>query len=66
LNRADFPFIAGGVVPGILVVKPDFPENKEDRPFLWRENEYVVNLSASYILLVNAVDDLLNHPGRDR
>jgi endoglucanase len=34
-NRADYSFIAGGVVPGVLVVKPDFPENKEDWPFLW-------------------------------
>ncbi len=24
-NRADFGFIAGGVVPGVLVLKPDFP-----------------------------------------
>lgn len=27
MNRADFSFIAGGIVPGILMVKPDFPEN---------------------------------------
>ena len=27
---ADFSFIAGGIVPGVLVIKPDFPENKED------------------------------------
>lgn len=32
-NRADFTFIAGGVVPGVLILKPDFPENKEDGPF---------------------------------
>jgi hypothetical protein len=59
-NRADFTFLAGGIVPGILVLKPDFPENKEDWPFFWGENEYVVNLGASYIFLVNAVDNLLN------
>ena len=45
-NRADFTFIAGGVVPGILVLKPDFPENKEDWPFLWGENEYVIDICA--------------------
>lgn len=54
-NRADFTFIAGGVAPGVLIVKPDFPENKEDWPFLWAENEYVVGLGASYIYLANAV-----------
>lgn len=59
-NRANFSFIAGGVVPGVLIVPPDFPENKEDWPFLWGENEYVVGLGASYILLVNAVNDLVN------
>jgi hypothetical protein len=60
-NRADFTFLAGGIVPGILILKPDFPENKEDYPFFWGENEYVVNLGASYIFLVNAVDKLLNN-----
>ena len=59
-NRADFSFIAGGVVPGVLYVKPDFPENKEDWPFIWGENEYVVNGGASYIFVVNAVNDLVN------
>jgi hypothetical protein len=59
-NRADFSFIAGGIVPGVLILKPDFPENKEDWPFFWGENEYVVNVGASYIFLVNAVDQLLN------
>jgi endoglucanase len=59
-NRADFSFIAGGVVPGALILKPDFPENKEDWPFLWGENEYVVSLGPSYIFLVHAVQDLVN------
>jgi endoglucanase len=59
-NRADYTFIAGGIVPGVLIVKPDFPENKEDWPFLWGENEYVVNIGSSYIYLVNAVNELLN------
>jgi endoglucanase len=59
-NRADFTFIAGGVVPGELILAPDFPENKEDWPFLWGENEYVVNVGASYVFLVNAVNELLN------
>jgi hypothetical protein len=58
-NRADYSFIAGGVVPGVLILPPDFPENKEDWPFLWGENEYVIGLGASYIFLVNAVNDLL-------
>jgi len=54
-NRADFSFIAGGVVPGILIVKPDLPENKEDWPFFWGENEYVIPVAADYVYLVHAV-----------
>jgi hypothetical protein len=58
MNRADYSFIPGGIVPGVLVLKPDFPENKEDWPFLWGENEYVISLAASYLLLANAARDL--------
>jgi hypothetical protein len=58
-NRADYSFIAGGVVPGVLILPPDFPENKEDWPFLWGENEYVIPMSSSYLFLVNAAIDLL-------
>ncbi|MCO6478890.1 MAG: glycoside hydrolase family 9 protein [Phaeodactylibacter sp.] len=60
INRADFSFIAGGVVPGVLILQPDFPENKEDWPFLWGENEYVISVGASYVYLVHAVRDLLD------
>jgi hypothetical protein len=58
-NRADYSFIAGGLVPGVLVIKPDFPENKEDWPFLWAQNEYVIGGASSYIYLVLAANDLL-------
>ncbi len=58
-NRADFSFIAGGVVPGVLILKPDFPENKDDWPFLWGQNEYTIGMSAQYLLLANAVNSLL-------
>ncbi|MFY9514852.1 MAG: glycoside hydrolase family 9 protein, partial [Dysgonamonadaceae bacterium] len=58
-NRADFSFIAGGVVPGLLILKPDFPENKEDWPFLWGENEVTVGICADYIFLSAAIQHLL-------
>lgn len=58
-NRADFSFIAGGIVPGTLIIKPDFPENKEDWPFIWAENEYTIGNAAAYLFLVNAANDLL-------
>ncbi len=58
-NRADFSFVPGGVVPGVVIVRPDFPELKEDWPFLWFENEYVIGPAASYIYVANAVENLL-------
>ena len=58
-NRADFTFIAGGVVPGVLVLKPDYPENMDDWPFLWGENEYVIDIAASYIFLAQAAQELV-------
>lgn len=63
MNRADFSFIAGGIVPGVLVLKPDYPENKEDWPFLWGENEYVISVGASYLFLANAVHQLMTGRG---
>jgi len=57
-NRADFRFIAGGIVPGVLLLKPDFLENKEDWPFLWGENECVIDTGAAWVLLSGAVKDM--------
>ncbi|MXP26831.1 glycosyl hydrolase [Altererythrobacter indicus] len=53
-NRADYSFIPGGLVPGVLVIKPDFPEAKIDWPFLWFENEYTVSTTSAYILAARA------------
>jgi endoglucanase len=59
-NRADFTFIPGGVVPGIVIVHPDFPELKDDWPFLWFENEYVITAAASYLYVANAARTLFD------
>ncbi|MGB8320433.1 MAG: glycoside hydrolase family 9 protein [Ignavibacteriaceae bacterium] len=59
-NRADFSIIAGGIVPGVMLLKPDFLENKDDWPFLWGENEVTIGGSASYIFLANAVNDIVH------
>ena len=58
-NRADFTTIAGGIVPGLLLLKPDFLENKDDWPFLWGENEVTIGGSAEYILLSVAVQEMI-------
>ena len=59
-NRANFSFIAGGIVPGILLIQPDFLENKEDWPFFWGENEVTVGGCADYIFLANAAAALVS------
>jgi hypothetical protein len=65
-NRADYSFIPGGIVPGIVIVKPDYPELKEDWPFLWFESEYVINIAASYIYLVHAADEVLRGAPKEK
>ena len=57
-NRADFTTIAGGIVPGLILLKPDLLENKDDWPFLWGENEVTISGSADYIFLAIAAGDL--------
>jgi hypothetical protein len=55
-NRADYTFIPGGVIPGVTIIQPDFPELKSDWPFLWYENEYVVDTASAYILAARAAN----------
>ena len=50
-NRADYNVIPGGIVPGLLMRKPDFMENKDDYPFLWGENECCINTVPNYVML---------------
>lgn len=53
-NRADYTFIPGGMIPGVVIIQPDFPELKDTWPFLWYENEYVVDAATSFIVAANA------------
>jgi len=61
-NRADGSFIPGGVIPGYVVIKPDFPECIDDFGFLWFENEYIVGVASKWILAANAADALVREP----
>jgi hypothetical protein len=57
-NRADFTTIAGGVVPGLIFLKPDYLENKDDWPFFWGQNECIIDGGAWYVFLANAASEL--------
>jgi hypothetical protein len=58
-NRADGTFIPGGVIPGYVVIKPDFPECIDDFGFLWFEDEYVIDVASRWILAANAANALV-------
>jgi hypothetical protein len=58
-NRADNTFIPGGVIPGYVVIRPDFPECIDDFGFLWFEHEYVIPIASKWILAANAADALV-------
>ena len=60
-TRADFSFVAGGIVPGLLMMEPDYLENKDDWPFFWGENECVIDIAGQYIFLSNAAKQLLDN-----
>jgi len=55
-NRADYTFIPGGMIPGVVIIQPDFPELKDSWPFLWYENEYVLDAATAFILAANAAE----------
>ena len=58
-NRADNAYIPGAVIPGYIIIKPDFPECIDDFGFLWFENEYVIDVATKWILLANAADAIV-------
>lgn len=58
-NRADNAYIPGAVIPGYIVIKPDFPECIDDFGFLWFEDEAVVAGSASWVVAGNAAEALI-------
>ncbi|HVU34595.1 MAG TPA: glycoside hydrolase family 9 protein [Opitutaceae bacterium] len=58
-NRADNAYIPGAVIPGYVIIKPDFPECIDDFGFLWFEDEAVVAGSANWVIAGNAAATLV-------
>lgn len=58
-NRADGAFIPGGVIPGYIIIKPDFPECIDDFGFLWFEDEYTISVAGDWVLAANAANALV-------
>jgi hypothetical protein len=61
VNRADLSYIPGGVASGTALIRPDFPELKDNWSFLWQQSEYVLGGGGTnFMFLVLATDQLLN------
>jgi hypothetical protein len=60
VNRADLSYIPGGVASGTAIIRPDFPELKENWSFLWQQTEYVMGGGETdFMFLVLATNKLL-------
>ena len=57
-NRADYTVIPGGIVPGLLLMAPDYMENKDDYPFLWGENECCTRNVVQFVTLSLAAEEI--------
>ncbi|MBW4050787.1 MAG: glycoside hydrolase [Proteobacteria bacterium] len=63
-NRYDNSFIPGGMIPGYIIIKPDFPECITRFGFLWYEDEYTVDAAATWVLEANAANAIVNQEAR--
>jgi endoglucanase len=60
-NRADNTYVPGGMIPGYVIIKPDFPECITNFGFLWFEDEYTVDAAAAWVLEANAADAIVTN-----
>ncbi len=58
INRADESYQAGGVYSGTAMILPDFPELKENHPYLWQQSEYMIHGTSPFIFCVRAVEHI--------
>ena len=58
-NRGDNSYIPGGMIPGYVVIKPDFPECITNFGMLWFEDETTVSAASSWVLVANAADAIV-------
>jgi endoglucanase len=47
------------MIPGYVLIQPDFLECIDDFGFLWFEDEYTVSVAAKWVLAANAADALV-------
>jgi hypothetical protein len=47
------------MIPGYIVIKPDFPECMSDFGMLWFEHETTVSAGSSWVLAANAAEAIV-------
>ena len=60
-NRGDYTVIPGGIVPGLLLMNPDFMEHKDDYPFHWGENECCTRNVPQYMMLTIGAEEITEY-----
>ena len=64
-NRSDYSYIPGGVTcGGTGWIQPDFPEFKENDPYLWLQTEYTVGASVDYVFCALAAEKILQNQSK--
>ncbi|MFP5226422.1 MAG: glycoside hydrolase family 9 protein, partial [Acidobacteriota bacterium] len=58
-NRGDNSYIPGAMIPGYIVIKPDYPECIPDFGMLWFEDETTVSAASSWVLEANAAEAIV-------
>jgi endoglucanase len=58
-NRGDNSYIPGAMIPGYIVIKPDYPECISGYGMLWFEHETTVSAASSWVLLANAAEAIV-------
>ena len=57
-NRGDYTVIPGGIVPGLMLMNPDFMEHKDDYPFHWGENECCTRNVPQFVMLTLGAEEI--------
>lgn len=57
-NRGDYTVIPGGIVPGLLLMNPDYMEHKDDYPFHWGENECCTRNVPQFVMLTLGAEEI--------
>ena len=64
-NRGDYSYIPGAMIPGYVIIQPDFPECMTDWGMLWFEHETTVSAASSWVLVANAADALVKEKTKE-